>query len=306
MNSYSETYYSRGKLLITGEYVILDGAKGLALPTKLGQSLKVTFNNEKSIYWKSYDHSGDLWYENKFDFDNEKKVLKSNSQDKISIRIQQIFDAIFQLNPNFIIDKNGILIETFLEFDRLWGLGTSSTLINNLAYWAEVDAYELLALTFGGSGYDIACAQHHNPIAYQIKNSNKIIETVHFDPPFKSNLYFVYLNKKQNSRSGIAHYKAKQKNDSLIDDISNITESILQTKNQVEFSQLLQKHEQLISKAIDLPTVQATYFSDFNGQIKSLGAWGGDFVLVSCFENPSEYFKSKGFEIVLDYNKLIN
>jgi hypothetical protein len=36
-----KTFYSNGKLLITGEYLILDGAKGLALPTKMGQNLSV-------------------------------------------------------------------------------------------------------------------------------------------------------------------------------------------------------------------------------------------------------------------------
>ena len=34
-----KTFYSNGKLLITGEYVVLDGAKALALPTKYGQNL---------------------------------------------------------------------------------------------------------------------------------------------------------------------------------------------------------------------------------------------------------------------------
>ena len=37
----TQTFYSNGKLLITGEYVVLDGAKALALPTKFGQSLLV-------------------------------------------------------------------------------------------------------------------------------------------------------------------------------------------------------------------------------------------------------------------------
>ena len=36
------TYYSNGKLLITGEYVVLDGATALAIPTKYGQSLCVS------------------------------------------------------------------------------------------------------------------------------------------------------------------------------------------------------------------------------------------------------------------------
>jgi len=31
------SFYSNGKLLITGEYLVLDGAKALALPTKYGQ-----------------------------------------------------------------------------------------------------------------------------------------------------------------------------------------------------------------------------------------------------------------------------
>ena len=49
------TYYSNGKLLITGEYLVLDGAEALALPTKFGQNLIIenasgsissTFNDE--------------------------------------------------------------------------------------------------------------------------------------------------------------------------------------------------------------------------------------------------------------------
>ena len=37
----SQSYYSNGKLLITGEYAVLDGALSLALPTKFGQELNV-------------------------------------------------------------------------------------------------------------------------------------------------------------------------------------------------------------------------------------------------------------------------
>ena len=33
------TYYSAGKLLITSEYAVIDGACALALPTKLGQRM---------------------------------------------------------------------------------------------------------------------------------------------------------------------------------------------------------------------------------------------------------------------------
>ena len=36
-----QNFYSNGKLLLTAEYLVLDGAKALALPTKFGQDLEV-------------------------------------------------------------------------------------------------------------------------------------------------------------------------------------------------------------------------------------------------------------------------
>ena len=41
-----DEFYSNGKLLLTSEYVVLDGIECLALPTKFGQSLSV---KKKSI-----------------------------------------------------------------------------------------------------------------------------------------------------------------------------------------------------------------------------------------------------------------
>jgi hypothetical protein len=51
----------------------------------------------------------------------------------------------------------GYNITTHLNFPKKWGLGTSSTLINNIAQWLQIDAFTLLNNSFGGSGYDIAC-----------------------------------------------------------------------------------------------------------------------------------------------------
>jgi len=44
-----ETYRSNGKLLLTGEYVVLDGALSLALPTTLGQRLTVEKNKTSQL-----------------------------------------------------------------------------------------------------------------------------------------------------------------------------------------------------------------------------------------------------------------
>jgi hypothetical protein len=46
-------------------------------------------------------------------------------------------------------------------------------------------------------------------------------------------------------------------------------------------------------------------FSDFDGAVKSLGAWGGDFVLAISNEDPTTYFKSKGYETIIAYKDMI-
>ena len=58
-----QTYFGRGKLLLSGEYFVLDGASALVLPTKLGQSMTVRYSpsfNPK-LHWKSFDSNNDLW-----------------------------------------------------------------------------------------------------------------------------------------------------------------------------------------------------------------------------------------------------
>jgi len=54
-----------------------------------------------------------------------------------------------------------------------------------------------------------------------------------------------------------------------------------------------------------LQTVQEALFDDFRGVIKSLGAWGGDFVLAISKDNPTDYFKERGFEVVIPYHEMI-
>lgn len=305
MNLKPETFYSNGKLLLTGEYVVLDGAIALALPTKLGQSLKVEFISESKIVWKSLDEKDSVWFEDEF-LITDILSNSSKSQNEVSHRLIQILQEARILNPKFLLEILGYNITSKLDFPKNWGLGTSSTLINNIANWANVNAFELLAKTFGGSGYDIACAQHDAPITYQLISKKPEVKEVAFNPSFKDKLYFVYLNKKQNSREGISHYKS---NRSVISKeilaINDLTLKITDCQNLNEFQRLIDEHEQIISKIIKQKPIKELLFADFQGSIKSLGAWGGDFVLVVSKENPSEYFKSKGFDTILSYRDLI-
>ena len=152
-------FYSPGKLLLTGEYVVLDGAKSLAIPTTFGQSLKITSIPEQVLRWQSVDVNNNIWFQADFELDTTSKVV-TNSTLEVAQRLTQILQVVCDLNDGFKDNFKGTLAITELEFPNNWGLGSSSTLINNLANWAQVDAFKLLKQTFGGSGYDIACAQH--------------------------------------------------------------------------------------------------------------------------------------------------
>ena len=130
--------------------------------------------------------------------------------------------------------------------------------------------------------------------------------TVDFNPSFKNHIYFVYLNQKQNSRDGIAAYR-NYKGDlkASISKINHISDKMILCDNQKEFEALIVLHEDIISKIINLKPVKEVLFSDFNGAIKSLGAWGGDFVMVTSKTNPVAYFEAKGFNTIIPYNKMI-
>ena len=298
------TFYSHGKLLITGEYVILDGALGLALPTSKGQILTIeAYNEANMLIWKSKDHDENVWFEQKFDtshFDS------TQCHTEIGNTLLKILKSAKQLNPKFLSGNKGFKVTTSLEFPRDWGLGSSSTLINNIANWTNVNAFELLEKTFGGSGYDIACAQNPEPISYQLEKDDRHIKTLAFNPKFSEHLYFIHLNKKQNSREGIAHYKSNRTNlKAAISKISAITKLIINCESLITFEGLINRHEQIISKLINTPTIKEQFFKDYNGSIKSLGAWGGDFVLVTSLSDPSNYFNEKGYKTVIPYSKMI-
>lgn len=300
-----KTFYSNGKLLITGEYLVLDGAKALALPTKFGQNLIVEESYNQKIKWKSFDADGSIWFEDSFPLTDIIATI-TFEEESIKNTLITILREAHQLNPDLLLNSKGFNISTKLSFPRKWGLGTSSTLINNISQWFQIDAFKLLQNSFGGSGYDIACAQNNSPIVYHIKEEKPIVEVVKFNPSFSKNLYFVYLNQKQSSKNAIASYKKKKNNLQTQKEIINkITEMALNAEDEKTFIKALENHEKTLSMILETKTVKESLFSDFNGTIKSLGAWGGDFVLVFSKNNPHHYFLEKGYETIIKYNDMI-
>ena len=297
-------FYSNGKLLLSGEYAILDGAKGWAVPTKFGQYLKVSGTESKFLTWKSLDEKGGVWFEARYELESMVELFASNPE--ISKRLCKILTEARALNPYFLMDVSGYHVETKLTFPRDWGLGTSSTLINNIAQWAQVNAYQLLAKTFGGSGYDIACAQCAKSILYQINEGIPNVLELDYSSNLTQSLFFVYLNKKQNSGDAIKTYRSlSMDRKELVSHISQITQRMVSSKTIDDLEFLMTWHEKEISKALGLQSIKSKLFPDYPGAMKSLGAWGGDFILVTGSEILMDYFKQKGYKTILPFSEMV-
>jgi len=306
LDNKKQVIHAHGKLLLSAEYFVLDGATSLALPTSRGQNFNFEIiPNSHSIFWISLDEKNEIWFEGIFSRMNF-EVIKTSDID-IANRMTQILNAIRILDSSFLKNK-GAKISSHLEFPRNWGLGTSSTLIYSIAKWAGVNPFELLEKTFGGSGYDIACAGATTNILYsKIKGVPQWLP-ITFNPTFKDQLYFIYLGKKQNSREAITHYRKIKKKEAISLEISEITQSLLTCTSLYDFEKLINQHEDLIAITLHLQKVKDLYFDDYWGSVKSLGAWGGDFVLATSDrteEETREYFRTKGFNVFLKYEEMI-
>ncbi len=308
-----QEFYSNGKLLLTGEYLILDGAVGLAVPTKYGQFLTVTPIDYPNFIWESKDEFGKIWFELVLDINTLKKnpeqicfSFSSPEKNKIADTLLKIMVQAKKMNPEFLKSKAGYKVTTELTFKKEWGLGSSSTLLNNVAQWANINPYQLLWNTLGGSGYDIACAQNNTPILYNLTQKEPKVENIIFEPSFKDQLYFIHLNKKQNSQTGILNYRLLHFDKTqIIKQISEITLALVNCKSANEFASLINTHELILSKVLGQMTIKELLFPDYNGSIKSLGAWGGDFILAIGDEKTPAYFKAKGFMTVIPYTNMV-
>ena len=300
--------HKNGKLLLSGEYAVLDGATALAIPTHYGQ--KFIFGQNKNpgqLIWRALDHTNALWFEAEYDLDTLN--IRRTQEHELARALQKVLRAARSLNPNFLAAAQGFTAESQLDFPRSWGLGSSSTLIAAIAQWSNTDAFQLSQMSFGGSGYDIAAADSTGPFTYSIRKNTPEIVPTKLNWPFKNKLYFIHRNQKQNSRQSIAHYRSHETSTDFINEINAITQDMIKATSAEEFSTLMTVHETLIAKTLKMKPVKEVLFSDFPGAIKSLGGWGGDFIMALDLElgpqNINEYFTQKGFPTVLSFDQMI-
>ncbi|WP_075589690.1 GYDIA family GHMP kinase [Labilibacter marinus] len=293
-----------GKLMISGEYLVLKGAKALSVPLKIGQSFEVFESNNNHLTWEATHIEGN-WNSVIF---NDRLTITSCSDEGFAKQLQKIVRAGIKHSKLNIKDLMGKKIITHLEFLPEWGLGSSSTLVYNLARYLEIDPYQLLQETFKGSGYDIANASHQMPIFFLLINDKPRSVEINFDPKFKENIYFIYRGNKQSSKSAIRGFHKKKVDKEDINRISAISTYLTVCNDIAEFQELINEHEDIVGRVIGKKTVKQEHFSDFDGSIKSLGAWGGDFVM-AVTSQPKEYvlnyFHGKDLKVIFDYDNLV-
>lgn len=294
------TFSASGKLLLFGEYLVLRGAKCFAMPLNAGQQLVLQQNEGKGIRWQCFEENKNCWLE--VALSNELAIISSNSPEKAAI-VQKLLQYIDEKQPDLVFENLDFKFK--LSFNRQFGFGTSATFISLISQWSGVDPYELLAHSFGGSGYDIATATSGKPLIYSTEKKVERFCNIH--DSITKNLLFIYLGKKQTSSKEIALFNHKATTDDQIETMNSIVAQATECQEIFGWEKLMNESEQLLCSLLHYPMIKEDYFRDYPFAIKSLGAWGGDFIMATCrnIEEGKRYFKYKGLKVSFTFAELI-
>lgn len=310
MNSITNEIFFRspGKLLITGEYLVLHGAEALSLPVSFGQSLRIKpVQGLPALLWKTIVVNK-IWFEASLSIPELNIINTSNTS--IALNLRTLLLNTRHFNPDFLTKNERLEAISELDYDISWGLGSSSSLTVNISRWAGINPFDLHFKTFDGSGFDVASCLAAKPIVYRLKNKLPEYNELNFKPPFMDKIWFVYLELKKNTSSAIKTFKKSRKNilNNDIEKISNITRNIIKSNDLKMFISYLQEHDSIIARLTGFLPLSEKEFGNFNGYAKYLGAWGGDFAMIVSTD-PSEYISTwlmkRGFKTCFHFGEII-
>jgi len=291
-----------GKILLSGEYLVLDGATALGLVSRMGQSIRVEADPQSppwTLSWTALDMDGKPWMEAALVLENECWSLSDDSAEvPENQRLMQGLQAVWDLasekqisksspstsakqSPAHFLAQTGLRVTTSLEFPRRWGLGSSSTLIALLAEWWDVDARRLYAMVQNGSGYDLEIALSGRSMLFNREPLQ--IQTLDFHVPPGSMLRLVDPGSKQISSAEVSRYRnlSLQTRTEAVPRISKISEALAKGPTIQEMLNLLRDHDEILEGVLGQPCLHTTEGNGFPGRLKSLGAWGGDLFLAA-------------------------
>ncbi len=294
-------FHANGKLLLTGEYLVLIGATVLALPTRFGQKMTVEPCENGTVCWESYSPAG-KWFSMKFD--TETFGIRSADNIATAAKLSKVLAASRALNPAFLAGDEGYMVKTEANYPPEWGLGSSSTLCCLIASWADIDAFKLHSMVSNGSGYDIACAGRSDLLFYRLKEGNPEITPATPGNALCHHTWFVYLGNKQDSQREVSAFLSAPGNaKKYIEQFSRLATGICRAETANELISLAGHHESVMASILKREPV-ARRFPTFPGTVKSLGAWGGDFAMFISGREPQEvtgYFQRQGLSVVFSY-----
>lgn len=299
-----QSFYAPGKVLLNGEYTVLVGFEGMALPAKCGQWLDTwVFNTPNgkvdTLYYQALDENELPWFQLEVSLDEMLPSSEISADDK---PVAEVFLKLLNLvADSFFESGKSIRLVTRLEFNRNSGLGSSSTFVALMSQFFGLNPQEVQAQLFGGSGYDVAIAQVQKPLIFW-KNE----QGAHFRPwKLSSSLTqqwnIVFWGEKVNSRTSSA----------------NVKNTLEQLSQDTAYKMQLEKILSLTRDAQDIPTLETSlemmqmFLSQLlemdtpyqtlgikpvsQGLCKWLGAWGGDMLLVNkkILQEYSTVFKNK-------------
>lgn len=296
-------YKSNGKLMLTGEYMALKGAETFAVPLQFGQTLEIEEVDHPLVYWRTLFNK-ELIFHAIFDTDRF-DILETNDTQKAEW-VQRVLKAIREQKQNFLINK-GAEATALIDLPMNYGWGSSSSFIANLCKWAGANPFWVNMSVGGGSGYDIACANANKPLLFSNQYNNPKYTEIDFDPPYKRNLWFIFQENKMNTADAIRGFRKKKIGRKDIHRISEISRQVTATQRLNELMELIKEHEQIISRLLNIPPIAEKY-TDFNGVVKSLGAWGGDFMLAASEMSGADvisYFTDKERPTMFNWTEIV-
>ena len=295
---------ANGKLLLTGEYLVLVGAVALAFPVRFGQSIHVEPDHHHRIQWVSKEN-GITWFS--CDLKSTTLEIISTSDHQIASRLVNLLLSAKRINPKYLSENPGLNISVDANYPLNWGLGSSSTLIALVAEWAQVDKFKLFRQISQGSGYDVACTDRNSMLFYQLSNGEVFVHDAQPGKAILNHTCFAYLGKKQETAVEVSAFLAgKNFTNFDVERISELSLRICKADDPSILCSLVDEHEDILGRILIKERI-GNRFPGFPGSVKSLGAWGGDFAMfVSEIGNEfiKTWLKQKGFSVVFSYDEL--
>lgn len=303
------TFYAHGKLMLSGEYLVMKGANALLIPLKKGQHMVVeahAHEEETKIFWQA-SAEDKLWFTAVIDYTGW--TIVQSTDEAVALKLVNILRTAGSINRHLFSSAVIYYVTTNAEFDITWGFGSSAALFVNIARWAKLDPHELYFRCASGSGADIAAAGSTGALLYRLTHGRPEIKPVYFKPAFHRNIFFAYLGHKQDTTVGVSGFMANAKiRPRQIENIDRITRKMLTAGSVDDFAQAIGEHEVIMAGILQTIRIKELTFTDFPGEVKSLGAWGGDFIMAVSEEpevNIRSYFSNKNMHVLFSFEEIV-